>query len=106
MLIQIKNRGTVSDDDKLGIDEKVKQNVTISELAAQSFVFYIAGFETSSTLMTFICYELSTHQDIQDRLRQEILEVMEKHGGLTYEAVQDMTYLEKVINGECYLLIL
>jgi cytochrome P450 family 6 len=73
----------------------------VNSLAAQTFVFYIGGFETSSTTMTFCLYELSLHEDIQDRLRKEIDVVLKKHDGkLTYEAIQEMEYLDKVVSGK------
>jgi cytochrome P450 family 6 len=73
----------------------------MDSLAAQAFVFFIAGFETSSTTMTFCLYELSLHQDIQERLREEIDVVLKKHDGkITYESIQEMEYLDKVVSGE------
>jgi hypothetical protein len=78
--------------------------LTMNSLAAQAFVFYIGGFETSSTTMTFCLYELSLHQDIQERLRDEIDVVLKKHNGkLTYEAIQEMEYLDKVVSGKASL---
>ena len=75
----------------------------MNSLAAQVFVFFFGGFETSSTTMTFCLYELSLHQDIQDRLRQEIDVVLQKHDGkLTYEAIQEMEYLDKVVSGKTH----
>jgi hypothetical protein len=72
----------------------------MNSLAAQVFAFFLAGFETSSTTMTFCLYELSVNPEIQERLRTEIDTVLEKHDGiLSYEAVQEMTYLDKVISG-------
>ena len=73
----------------------------MNSLAAQAFVFFAAGFETSSTTMTFCLYELSLHQDIQNRLREEIDVVLQKHEGkLTYEGIQEMEYLDKVVSGK------
>lgn len=69
------------------------------EASAQAFVFYLAGFETSSTTVTFCLYELAKHQEIQQKVRDEIQTTIEKHGGLTYNALNDMTYLQKVISG-------
>jgi cytochrome P450 family 6 len=75
--------------------------LSMNELAAQVFFFFIGGFETSSTTMTFCLYELSLHQDIQERLRDEIDVVLKKHDGkITYEAIQEMEYLDKVLSGK------
>ena len=75
--------------------------ISMDSLAAQAFVFFLGGFETSSSTMTFCLYELSLHQDIQDRLRQEIDVVLQKHDGkLTYEGIQEMEYLDKVVSGK------
>jgi len=75
----------------------------MNSLAAQVFVFFFGGFETSSTTMTLCLYELSLHQDIQDRLRQEIDVVLQKYDGkLTYEGIQEMEYLDKVVSGKTH----
>jgi len=77
----------------------------MNSLAAQAFVFYLGGFETSSSTMAFCLYELSLHQDIQDRLRDEIDVVLQKHDGMiTYEGIQEMEYLDKVVSGKAEFL--
>lgn len=74
---------------------------TVEEFAAQVFLFFVAGFETSSTTMTFAFYELSRHPDIQKKVRQEVNEVLKRHDGqITYEAIQDMKLLRCVIDGK------
>jgi len=75
--------------------------VTMDVIAAQAFVFFVAGFETTSTTMTFCLYELARNPDIQERVRNEIDTVLERHGGnITYEAISEMEYLDKVVSGE------
>lgn len=64
---------------------------------AQSTIFFIAGRETSITTMTFALVELAKHPDIQRKVREEICEKIKEHG-MTYEAVQEMKYLNQVIS--------
>nr|AGI03847.1 cytochrome P450 6BQ10 [Tribolium castaneum] len=101
LLLQLKNRGSVTDDEKVTDDkDNVKEKaLTLNELSAQAFVFFLAGFETSSTTMTWALYELATNQDVQEKLRNEINNVLSRHDNkLTYEAMMEMTYMEKVIH--------
>ena len=68
---------------------------------AQALSFLLAGYETSSTTLTFALYELALHPEIQHSLRAEIVQVLSKHDGkLTYDGIQDMSYLDKVVSGE------
>ena len=94
LLMQIKNTGKLE-----GSDENVG-SLSFNEIAAQAFVFFLAGFETSSTTMTFCLHELSLNEEIQEKARKCAIESIEKHGGLTYEAVMDMHYIEQCINGK------
>lgn len=51
--------------------------------------------------MTFTLHELSENLDIQESVRKEIEEVLAKHDGkITYEALNEMRYLEQCINGK------
>jgi len=69
--------------------------------AGKIFVFFTAGFETTPAAMTFGLYELARNSDIQERVRNEIDTVLEKHGGnITYEAISEMEYLDTVVSGE------
>ncbi|XP_069671900.1 probable cytochrome P450 6a13 isoform X3 [Periplaneta americana] len=73
--------------------------ITMTDVAAQSVTFLLAGFETSATTMSFCLYELALNPDIQDRLREDIDTVLEKHdGNITYEAIQEMSYLDNVVS--------
>lgn len=72
----------------------------MDEATAQCFVFFIAGFETSSTTMTFALYELAQHQDIQDKVRAEIKTVLARHDDqVTYDSLSELKYMQQVIDG-------
>jgi cytochrome P450 family 6 len=108
LMIQLKNKTLVMDEgEELKYLQKVADNlksmtpfeVTMDVIAAQAFVFYLAGFETSSTTMTFCLYELARNPDIQERVRNDIDTVLQKHdGNITYEAISEMGYLNKVVS--------
>lgn len=77
--------------------------MTDDEIVSESFLFFFAGFDTSSSTTTFAVWELSHHTEYQDKVRQEINEVLAKHNGeLTYDALSEMTYLDMVIKGNCF----
>ena len=72
-------------------------------LSAQTFVFFGAGFETSSTTISNALYELALNHDIQYKLREEIKEFEKKNDGKwTYESIKEMQYLNKIFQGEYY----
>ncbi|CAH1401358.1 unnamed protein product [Nezara viridula] len=96
LLIQLKNKGTIGDGMKEEITEPLDINIDL--LAAQTFVFLFAGMETSSSVQNWCLYELALRQDLQQRLREEIDRVLEKHGEVSYQAIQEMDYLHMVIS--------
>lgn len=69
-------------------------------LAAQCFVFFIAGFETSSTTLGFLLLELAQNEEIQNKVRDEIRAVLENNDNeLTYDSMKQMTYTDMAIAG-------
>lgn len=64
------------------------------------FMIFPAGFETSSTAMTYSLFELSQNQAVQDKARDSVKRVLKKYEGIfTYEAMMEMTYIENCISG-------
>lgn len=68
------------------------------KLLGHAIMFFIAGFDTTSSTIAMTLHELSNNHHIQNRLRNEIKTEIDKHGGLTYESVQNMKYLHMVIS--------
>ncbi|SPP73317.1 probable cytochrome P450 6w1 [Drosophila guanche] len=67
-------------------------------LIAQAAVFQTAGYETSSSTMTLALYELAKNEETQRRLRQEIEESFGVEDHISYDRIQEMPYLTKVVN--------
>lgn len=78
--------------------------LTIDEIAAQAFIFFAAGFETSSSNQTYCLYELALNQECQEKARKCVQDAIKKHGGITYDAACDMQYLDQCIKGACFVL--
>lgn len=66
---------------------------------AQSLLFLLAGYETSSSLLSFAVHVLATELDIQEKLREHINTFTEGRE-VTYEVLSQMTYLDWFIMGK------
>lgn len=70
-----------------------------NDLLAQCFIFFFAGYETSSIMLIFAAYELVANPDVQQSLYEETAEMNDQLGskGITYDAIRKMKYLDQVI---------
>ncbi|XP_014276566.1 probable cytochrome P450 6a17 isoform X2 [Halyomorpha halys] len=69
-------------------------------IAAACANFYVDATITSSSVLSFMLLELANHQDIQEKLREEILSVGKKPEDFDFEKINTMTYLQMVFD-EC-----
>ncbi|XP_031628927.1 probable cytochrome P450 6d4 [Contarinia nasturtii] len=102
LLIQLRNTGTVQLDDEwqtvIAADENQK-TLSLNEICSQTFMFFAAGFETSSTTLSFCLYELAKNPHIQQTVHDEIDRILNRNDDkITYESIFDMKYLEVCID--------
>ncbi|KAG7196585.1 hypothetical protein KM043_013078 [Ampulex compressa] len=104
LLIELKNKGSLEGETGMNVyedeDTQAAKEIELDEnaIAAQAFVFFVAGYETSSNTIAFCLHELALNLEIQERTRRDIQEALERRDGkLTYDAIQDMKYLDMVI---------
>ncbi|XP_065352450.1 cytochrome P450 9e2-like [Cloeon dipterum] len=111
LLIQLKKKGELDADAGEKIENGVKQEnggtdhyeeakieFTHDVLTSQAVGFFGDGFETSSSALAFTLFEIANNQDVQEKLREEIKTVLEKHDEkFSYEAIQEMHYLDQVL---------
>ncbi|XP_020604862.1 cytochrome P450 3A7-like isoform X2 [Orbicella faveolata] len=75
--------------------EKIDNN----DIQAQSLVFLLAGYDTSSTTLAFACHQLALNTHVQDKLRDEIDRMWPgDEGSPSYDVLHGMDYLDMVIN--------
>ncbi|KAI4502993.1 hypothetical protein M0802_002037 [Mischocyttarus mexicanus] len=81
------------------LEKSEGQKFDEESLTSHALSFFVDGYETSSATLSFICFELSIHNDVQEKARNEIQTVLAKHGGeITYDALKEMTYLDQIIS--------
>ncbi|KAJ8718432.1 hypothetical protein PYW08_002669 [Mythimna loreyi] len=97
LILELRDKGEINSS-KYG-NKTTTLEITEEIIAAQAFVFYIAGYETSATTMAYMLYQLALNPDIQKKLTAEIDEVIQAHNGeVTYDTIKDMKYLSKVFD--------
>nr|QAX33063.1 cytochrome P450 CYP6AB14 [Carposina sasakii] len=100
LLLETQKKGVMIGEsiEKVKLDGKpeIVQIHMDSELfAAQVFVFFAAGFETSSSATSFTLLQLAYHPEVQKKVQQNIDTVLSKYNNLLcYDAVKEMNYLE------------
>ncbi|XP_026759413.1 cytochrome P450 6B5-like [Galleria mellonella] len=99
LLLELRNAGEIVGTKKHENEKDRTLKITDDVMAAQAFVFYAAGYETSATTMSFLLHQLALNQDIQDKVVKEINDVLYKHDGkLTFDVLKDFTYLNQVFD--------
>ncbi|KAJ8364013.1 hypothetical protein SKAU_G00128440 [Synaphobranchus kaupii] len=71
--------------------------LTDHEILSQSMMYIFVGYETSSSTLTFLAYNLATNPEIMKKLQEEIDEVFPNKAPVTYEAVMQMEYLDMAL---------
>ncbi|CAH2269073.1 cytochrome P450 6B6-like [Pararge aegeria] len=100
MLLEIRQKGkivgeSIEQRNHDGSPAIVALDLDDELLAAQIFVFFAAGFETSSAASSYFLHMLAYHPEVQKRCQREVDEVLAKHDGkLCFDAVREMKYLE------------
>ncbi|XP_029995475.1 cytochrome P450 3A27-like isoform X2 [Sphaeramia orbicularis] len=91
---------------QLMVDAQISENqetngqkgLTDHEILSQAMIFIFAGYETSSSTLCFLAYNLATHPHIQKKLQEEIDETFPDKTEPTYEGVMQMEYLDMTLN--------
>ena len=72
--------------------------LTDEEIISQSFIFLLAGYETTANTLAYACYLLATNPDTQQKLINEIDANCPDTNSIDYECVQGLPYLDMIIS--------
>ncbi|KAM4619506.1 thromboxane-A synthase isoform 1-T2 [Polymixia lowei] len=75
-----------------------KRMMTEDEIVGQVFIFLLAGYETSSNTLAFICYLLAINPDCHSKVQEEVDDFFTRHESPDYANVQELKYLDMVIS--------
>ena len=75
-----------------------KKELTEDEIVAQAWVFFLAGYETTASTLSYCTHELALNQNVQEKLYQEIKCSADKNGEIDYETLAKLPYLDAVIS--------
>ncbi|XP_045517004.1 cytochrome P450 9e2-like [Pieris brassicae] len=84
-----KEKEQVKDKEELHLDD--------GTIDAQIIIFLLAGFETSSSLLSFAIHVLAIRPDLQEKLRKHVIEVTEGKE-INYDLLTELDYLEAFLN--------
>ncbi|XP_008287345.1 cytochrome P450 3A30-like [Stegastes partitus] len=84
-----KNNGPSGDQDK---------SLNDHEILSQAMIFLFAGYETTSSTLSFLAYNLATNPHIMKKLQEEIDTTLPNKAPAQYQTLMQMEYLDCVVN--------
>jgi cytochrome P450 family 6 len=99
MKLRDENKIDRQDFFSLLLEAKDKEGFTFNEIVGQCYMFFLAGFDTSSQTISYCIHQLAHNKDMQDKLRKEIFENLgTDFRKYTYEDILKLPYLDKVFH--------
>eukprot|EP00092_Neocalanus_flemingeri_P034479 GFUD01037490.1.p1 GENE.GFUD01037490.1~~GFUD01037490.1.p1 ORF type:complete len:541 (-),score=159.18 GFUD01037490.1:552-2174(-) len=66
-------------------------------LVSNAFLLFIAALDTTSSTLTFIIHFFMKHPEVQEKARDEIMEIIGPKEKVTFDHIQSLKYLDNVI---------
>lgn len=69
---------------------------TINDVAAHSFIFVLAGYETTTATISYCLHELAKHPEALKKVEMEINDLVDEE--FSYKKIQKLKYLDNCLN--------
>lgn len=79
-------------------DPELDKGLSDHEILSQAMIFLFAGYETSSSSLGFLAYNLVTNPDVMKKLQEEIDSTFPNKAAVHYQELMQMEYLDSVVN--------
>uniref|UniRef100_A0A672LQ62 Cytochrome P450 3A n=1 Tax=Sinocyclocheilus grahami TaxID=75366 RepID=A0A672LQ62_SINGR len=79
-------------------EEHTEKGLSDHEILSQSMIFIFAGYETTSSTLSFFFYNLATNPEAMKKLQEEIDQTFADKAPVDYEAVMNMEYLDAALH--------
>jgi cytochrome P450 len=80
------------------VSNKKKIDITLNDILGTSFVFLLAGYETTASLLSFFFYLLAINPECQQKLLEEVLENKDSSDIIDYDTISRMPYLDACVS--------
>ncbi|CAG2163113.1 unnamed protein product, partial [Oppiella nova] len=84
--------------DAEALSDVVEKKLTENEILAQCFLFFIAGYETTATTLSYCTYELALNPTLQDRLYEETKPAFNEKGEIDYEVLSKLPFIDALLS--------
>ncbi|KAK3089309.1 hypothetical protein FSP39_002574 [Pinctada imbricata] len=84
-------------DYKEGSNVMKKKGLTVNEVTANSFIFFLAGYDTTANTLSFLAYNLATNPECQEKCIEEVDRVLGQDKP-DYDNMLRMQYLDNCMN--------
>jgi cytochrome P450 len=80
------------------VSNKNKIDITLNDILGTSFVFLLAGYETTASLLSYFFYLLAIYPECQQKLLEEVLENKKSSDIIDYDTISRMPYLDACVS--------